>query len=73
MSQYSNYPGGFQSIAGLLSVPLSDSGKDFIALFRRGQTRHVHWVSCFRDGPIQLTLCPGGKSLRQDFERARRR
>jgi len=39
-----NYPGGLKTVAGLLSVPLSNTGQDFIALFRRGQTRHVHWA-----------------------------
>lgn len=35
---------GFEVIAGLLYVPLSSSGKDFIAFLRRGQLRDVHWA-----------------------------
>ncbi|KXN88126.1 Cyanobacterial phytochrome B [Leucoagaricus sp. SymC.cos] len=35
---------GFEVIAGLLYVPLSSGGKDFIAFLRRGQLRDVHWA-----------------------------
>ncbi|KAF8158228.1 hypothetical protein B0H34DRAFT_446175 [Crassisporium funariophilum] len=35
---------GFEIIAGLLYVPLSSGGKDFIAFLRRGQLREVHWA-----------------------------
>ncbi|KZV68824.1 hypothetical protein PENSPDRAFT_686959 [Peniophora sp. CONT] len=35
---------GLEVIAGLLYVPLSSGGKDFIALLRKGQPRHVHWA-----------------------------
>lgn len=35
---------GLETIAGLLLVPLSPSGKDFIAFLRKGQWRHVHWA-----------------------------
>lgn len=38
------YPPGFQVLAGLLLVPLSSSGSDFIAFFRRGQLREVKWA-----------------------------
>ncbi|KAK5113217.1 hypothetical protein LTR62_003553 [Meristemomyces frigidus] len=38
------YPRGFTVIAGLLLVPLSASGEDFIVFFRRGQTREVKWA-----------------------------
>ncbi|KAF8755266.1 Phytochrome region [Rhizoctonia solani] len=31
-------------VAGLLYVPLSPGGKDFIALMRKGQLRDVHWA-----------------------------
>jgi len=31
-------------VAGLLYVPLSSGGKDFIAFLRRGQLRDVHWA-----------------------------
>lgn len=35
---------GLEVVAGLLYVPLSSGGKDFIALLRRGQPRAVHWA-----------------------------
>lgn len=39
-----DYPAGFQQVAGMLMVPLSGAGQDFIAFFRRGQLEHVHWA-----------------------------
>ena len=38
------YPPGFTAIAGLLLVPLSVAGSDFIVFFRRGQVRQVKWA-----------------------------
>lgn len=38
------YPPGFSVIAGLLLVPLSVAGSDFIVFFRGGQTREVNWA-----------------------------
>ncbi|TKA79270.1 hypothetical protein B0A49_03687 [Cryomyces minteri] len=38
------YPPGFQFIAGLLLVPLSAGGQDFIVFFRRGQLKEVKWA-----------------------------
>ena len=38
------YSPGFAVIAGLLLVPLSVGGSDFIVFFRRGQTREVRWA-----------------------------
>lgn len=35
---------GLEVIAGLLYVPLSRGGKDFIAFLRKGQPRLVHWA-----------------------------
>ncbi|EAU85944.2 atypical/HisK protein kinase [Coprinopsis cinerea okayama7 len=35
---------GLEVIAGLLYVPLSRGGGDFIAFLRRGQPRHVNWA-----------------------------
>ncbi|KAG5730624.1 Cyanobacterial phytochrome B, partial [Termitomyces sp. T112] len=35
---------GLQVIAGLLLVPLSNQGTDFIAFLRRGQPREVRWA-----------------------------
>lgn len=39
-----HYAPGFSIIAGLLLVPLSVGGKDFIVFFRKGQTREVKWA-----------------------------
>ena len=38
------YQPGFTVIAGLLLVPLSVVGTDFIVFFRKGQTREVRWA-----------------------------
>ena len=38
------YPPGFSVLAGLLYVPLSVGGTDFIVFFRRGQLREVKWA-----------------------------
>jgi light-regulated signal transduction histidine kinase (bacteriophytochrome)/DNA-binding NarL/FixJ family response regulator len=38
------YPPGFQAIAGLLFVPLSGGGNDFIVFFRKGQLKEVKWA-----------------------------
>lgn len=38
------YPPGFNSIAGLLLVPLSSNGEDFIVFFRKGQEKEVKWA-----------------------------
>lgn len=38
------YPPGFHFVAGLLFVPLSVGGNDFIVFFRKGQVREVKWA-----------------------------
>lgn len=38
------YAPGFKVIAGLLLVPLSVGGQDFIVFFRKGQTKEVKWA-----------------------------
>jgi light-regulated signal transduction histidine kinase (bacteriophytochrome) len=38
------YEPGFSVIAGLLYVPLSSGGQDFIVFYRKGQTREVKWA-----------------------------
>lgn len=38
------YPPGFQIIAGILYVPLSVGGSDFIVFFRKGQVKEVKWA-----------------------------
>ncbi|KAK3492806.1 uncharacterized protein B0T23DRAFT_317072 [Neurospora hispaniola] len=47
------YPPGFQVIAGLLYVPLSVGGNDFIVLFRKGQVREVKWAGNPHEKNIQ--------------------
>lgn len=39
-----NYGPGFSVIAGLLLVPLSVEGNDFIVFFRKGQLKLVNWA-----------------------------
>ncbi|KAI7942870.1 hypothetical protein MJO29_012714 [Puccinia striiformis f. sp. tritici] len=38
------YPGGFESISGVLVIPLSRSGQDFICFFRPAQSKEIHWA-----------------------------
>lgn len=38
------YPPGFKNIAGMLVVPLTGSGNDFIVFFRKGQLKEVKWA-----------------------------
>ncbi|TVY35366.1 Cyanobacterial phytochrome B [Lachnellula subtilissima] len=38
------YPPGFEVIAGLLLVPLSVGGSDFIVFLRKGQVKEVKWA-----------------------------
>jgi light-regulated signal transduction histidine kinase (bacteriophytochrome) len=38
------YTPGFKIIAGLLLVPLSAKGEDFIVFFRKGQVKEVKWA-----------------------------
>ncbi|KAM7207304.1 hypothetical protein V8F20_002366 [Naviculisporaceae sp. PSN 640] len=47
------YPPGFSVIAGLLYVPLSVGGSDFIVFFRKGQVREVTWAGNPYDKVIQ--------------------
>ncbi|TID19422.1 sensor histidine kinase/response regulator [Venturia nashicola] len=38
------YAPGFNNIAGLLAIPLSRSGSDFLVLFRKEQLMEIHWA-----------------------------
>ena len=38
------YPPGFSILAGLMLVPLSVGGTDFMVFFRKGQAREVKWA-----------------------------
>jgi light-regulated signal transduction histidine kinase (bacteriophytochrome) len=39
-----HYEPGFKNLAGFLLVPLSSAGQDFIAFFRKPQTKEVKWA-----------------------------
>jgi light-regulated signal transduction histidine kinase (bacteriophytochrome) len=39
-----HYGPGFKNVAGLLLVPLSSAGQDFIAFFRKPQIKEVKWA-----------------------------
>ena len=39
-----NLPVGLRTFAGLLCIPLSGAGKDFLVFMRRGQLQNVRWA-----------------------------
>lgn len=41
---WSDFPVKSSAIAGILLIPLSRGGKDFIAFIRKEQLKHVHWA-----------------------------
>ncbi|PHH66545.1 hypothetical protein CDD81_7020 [Ophiocordyceps australis] len=49
------YPPGFRILGGLLYVPLSVGGNDFIVFFRQGQIREVKWAG----NPYEKTVREG--------------
>lgn len=50
---------GLEVIAGLLYVPLSAGGRDFIAFLRKGQPREVRWAGRpYKDGEARNVLEP---------------
>ncbi|KAL5520100.1 hypothetical protein ACEPAG_1760 [Sanghuangporus baumii] len=52
-------PSGLEIIAGLLYVPLSRGGKDFIVFLRKGQLRDVHWAGKpYKDDTEESVLEP---------------
>ncbi|KAG8696703.1 Light-sensor Protein kinase [Ceratobasidium sp. 394] len=58
-------PAGLDVIAGLLYVPLSPGGKDFIALMRKGQLRDVHWAGKpFKPGGDNAAVLEPRKSFK---------
>ena len=61
------YPPGFQLVAGLLLVPLSAAGDDFMVFFRRAQLKHVRWAG----NPYDKLVRPGTQAFlepRKSFE-----
>ncbi|KAI0088500.1 hypothetical protein BDY19DRAFT_947972 [Irpex rosettiformis] len=54
-----NLQTGLEVIAGLLYVPLSVAGGDFIAFLRKGQPAQVKWAGRpYREGEVKNTLEP---------------
>lgn len=52
------YAPGFQGIAGLLYVPLSAGGNDFIVFFRKGQVEEINWAG----NPYEKSIRHGTES-----------
>ncbi|KAL4802450.1 hypothetical protein BDV18DRAFT_61904 [Aspergillus unguis] len=59
-----HYPPGFKDISGLLYVPLSSDGLDFIAFFRRGQLTEVKWGG----NPNEAKFTEGHLEPRKSFQ-----
>ncbi|KAL4813538.1 hypothetical protein BDW67DRAFT_168160 [Aspergillus spinulosporus] len=59
-----NYPPGFKDISGLLYVPLSTDGLDFIVFFRRGQLTEVKWGG----NPNEAKFSEGHLEPRKSFQ-----
>ncbi|KAL2869597.1 putative sensor histidine kinase/response regulator [Aspergillus lucknowensis] len=58
------YPPGFKDISGLLYVPLSPEGLDFIVFFRRGQVTEVKWGG----NPNEAKFTGGHLEPRKSFQ-----
>lgn len=43
------YAPGFSNIAGLIAIPLSRSGSDFLVFFRKEQLMEIHWAGNTQD------------------------
>ncbi|KAL4954227.1 hypothetical protein BDW69DRAFT_143536 [Aspergillus filifer] len=59
-----HYPPGFKDISGLLYVPLSTDGLDFIVFFRRGQLTEVKWGG----NPNEAKFTEGHLEPRKSFQ-----
>lgn len=58
-------PTGLEVIAGLLVVPLSNSGIDFITFLRKAQVRHVNWAGKpFKEGQETTAVLEPRKSFK---------
>lgn len=49
---------GLEVIAGLLYIPLSVAGGDFIAFLRKGQPHQVHWAGRPMKADVRTSLEP---------------
>ncbi|KIA75444.1 hypothetical protein HK57_00088 [Aspergillus ustus] len=59
-----HYPPGFKDISGMLYVPLSTDGLDFIVFFRRGQMTEVKWGG----NPNEAKFTGGHLEPRKSFQ-----
>lgn len=58
-------PNGLEVIAGLLVIPLSSTGIDFITFLRKAQTRHVNWAGKpFKEGAEGTAVLEPRKSFK---------
>jgi light-regulated signal transduction histidine kinase (bacteriophytochrome)/CheY-like chemotaxis protein len=58
-------PSGLEVIAGLMLIPLSGSGIDFITFLRKAQTRHVNWAGKpFKEGNEAKAVLEPRKSFK---------
>lgn len=58
-------PTGLEVIAGLMLIPLSSSGIDFITFMRKAQTRHVNWAGKpFKEGNEAKAVLEPRKSFK---------
>lgn len=61
-------PSNLDAIAGLLYVPLSGAGRDFIAFLRKGQLREVYWAGKpYKDGEEGRSSLEPRKSFKVCF------
>ncbi|KAE8378640.1 GAF domain-like protein [Aspergillus bertholletiae] len=58
------YPPGFKCISGLLYVPLSTDGRDFMAFFRKGRLTEIKWGG----NPYEQKQKIGRLEPRQSFQ-----
>lgn len=58
------YPPGFKHVCGLLYVPLSAGGSDFIVFFRRGQLTEIKWAG----NPYEKEFGGGTLQPRKSFQ-----
>jgi light-regulated signal transduction histidine kinase (bacteriophytochrome) len=62
-----NYPPGFSIISGMLVIPLSLSGTDFLVFFRKGKLKEINWAG----NPYEKQVAAGTEYLepRSSFKR----
>ena len=58
------YPPGFKHISGMLHVPLSTGGTDFIVFFRRGHLTEIKWAG----NPYDKKIVDGHLLPRKSFQ-----